>query len=99
MQNDLRDIDKKMADIKDGQDGLKGEVKSLRRRMDRIRKMRDDREEWMRKQQELKEKQMATRGVASTGPLAIISMAKALAVATFVGEGKEISHDESKKSD
>lgn len=116
MQKDLQHIETKMEHVKDGQDGLKGEVKSLRERLEKIRKMREVREEWMRKQQELKEKeleqkrkeeerimlkkvQMAAHGVANTGPIATISMAKALAVTTFVGGGKQFSHDESKKSD
>mmetsp|Transcript_26441 Transcript_26441/g.54766 ORF Transcript_26441/g.54766 Transcript_26441/m.54766 type:complete len:280 (-) Transcript_26441:110-949(-) len=108
MQQDLQTIETKMENVKEGQDGLQGEVKSLRRRLEKIRKMREEREEWMRKQLELKIKeaeqirlekvQLATNGVANTGPIATISMAKALAVATFVGGGKEISQDESKKS-
>ena len=98
MQNELQQIEREITNVKEDQEEIKSAVQILKMRLYRIKERREIREDWLRKhnaqkEDEEREKLLARdrqiHGVSKEGPIAIVSMAKAMAVATFVGKSKD----------
>lgn len=91
LSSDLNIVEEKLDGVKEEQDEIKDTVADLRRRLDKIKERREARAEYLRQRREEREEEEHRKkeqqgGVAKEGPLSSVTMAKAMAVATFVGK-------------
>lgn len=105
LSNELNDVKSELDTVKDDQKEIKGMVTSLRRRLGKMKERRNRREEYLRikererieKERLEKEQHQQQQGVAKDAPITTVTMVKALAVATFVGQPNAVDDPLGKK--